>query len=90
MDTTEHRAVRRPWGQPCLAQRPAPRLGGGLRVEFTIRTDGSVEGVYVTENTVSPMVGECVVTIIDALHFTPGPTGGSVRFRFPFVFAPGG
>ena len=31
-----------------------------------------------------------VVGVIGRLRFSPGPTGGSVRYRFPFVFEPGG
>lgn len=65
-------------------------LRGEIRVEFTIWTDGSVEGVTLSENTLSPTVGDCVASLIDGLHFTPGPIGGSVRYRFPFRFEPGG
>ena len=61
-----------------------------LRIEFAIMPDGEVVAVTATENTVSPGVGECVLAVIDALTFSPGPTGGFVRYRFPFVFVPGG
>ncbi|MBK7778185.1 MAG: AgmX/PglI C-terminal domain-containing protein [Sandaracinaceae bacterium] len=67
-----------------------PTLRGAVRVEFTIQTSGAVSGTTATENTVSPAVGSCVVGIIGRLRFSPGPTGGSVRYRFPFVFEPGG
>jgi outer membrane biosynthesis protein TonB len=71
-----------------LAQNPT--LRGGLRIEFTIMSDGSVAHTQATENTISPTVGACVVEVIASLRFTPGPTGGSVRYRFPFLFEPGG
>lgn len=67
-----------------------PTLRGAVRVEFTIQTSGAVSGTAATENTVSPAVGSCVVGVIGRLRFSPGPTGGSVRYRFPFVFEPGG
>lgn len=66
-----------------------PRLRGAIRVEFTITMDGRVTGTTATENTVSPALGECVVALISSMYFSPGPSGGSVRYRFPFVFEPG-
>ena len=66
-----------------------PTLRGTVRVEFTIMPDGQVVAVNATENSVSPVVGECVVEVLDALTFSPGPVGGSVRYRFPFVFEHG-
>ncbi|MCB9661727.1 MAG: AgmX/PglI C-terminal domain-containing protein [Polyangiales bacterium] len=67
-----------------------PTLRGTVRVEFTIQTSGAVSGATATENSVSPAVGSCVTGVIGRLRFSPGPTGGSVRYRFPFVFEPGG
>lgn len=65
-------------------------LRGTIRIEFVIMPDGEVVAVTATENTVSPGVGECVVAVIDSIRISPGPTGGYVRFRFPFTFEPGG
>lgn len=67
-----------------------PHLRGAIRVEFTLTQDGWIVGTTVTENTVAPAVGECVIAVISSMHFSPGPIGGSVRYRFPFVFEPGG
>lgn len=64
----------------------SPALRGALNVEFTIEPSGSVTGVNVSENSVSPSVGRCVAAAIARLQFHPGPTGGSVRYRYSFVF----
>jgi hypothetical protein len=34
----------------------------------------------------SDTVARCIETRVRGFRFTPGPTGGSVQFRFPFVF----
>lgn len=64
-------------------------LAGTLRVLFTVQRDGSVVDVVAQENELSPGVASCVVAIIDALHFSPGPRCGPATFLFPFIFAPG-
>lgn len=64
-----------------------PDLQGRVVVQLTIEESGSVTGVHTTENTMaSDEVARCVESRIRAFRFTPGPTGGSVDFSFPFVF----
>lgn len=65
-----------------------PRLGGRVRVSFTVLVDGSVTGARAVENTASPALAACTVAMVSALHFDPGPELGSVAFTCPFVFAP--
>jgi hypothetical protein len=50
-----------------------------------------VEGVRIVEDTLTPpraALGACVVRVVDAFEFHPGPSGGSVSYTFPFVFEP--
>jgi hypothetical protein len=52
---------------------------------------GEVEGVRIVEDTLTPpraALGACVVRVVDAFEFHPGPSGGSVSYTFPFVFEP--
>jgi TonB family protein len=66
-----------------------PTLGGELRIEFTILTDGSVVNLRASVNTISSVVEACVIDVLASMRFSPRPTGGSVRYRFPFLFDPG-
>lgn len=64
-----------------------PSLRGRLEVAMTIEESGSVSRVRTVENGLgSDVVARCVENRIRAFRFSPGPTGGSVEFRFPFVF----
>lgn len=66
-----------------------------MLTEFTIRTDGSLEGVRASESSLSPagpyatQVADCIVSVVRTIRFDPGPEGGSVTYSYPFVFAPG-
>ena len=69
--------------------RRNPTLAGKVTVTFTIEQRGNVSGAKATENTTgSPAVAECVTRTISRFRFNPGPEGGSVTFRYPFVFQP--
>lgn len=69
--------------------RRNPTLSGKVTVEFTIEERGNVTGTRASENTTgSPAVAACVVSTVNRFRFNPGPEGGSVRFSYPFVFAP--
>lgn len=69
--------------------RKNPSLAGKVQVEFTIQQRGNVTGAKATQNTTgSPAVAECVTRTISRFRFNPGPEGGSVTFRYPFVFQP--
>ncbi len=69
--------------------RRNPTLAGKVTVQFTIVERGTVSAARASENTTgSPAVANCVVRTVRRFRFNPGPDGGSVQFRYPFVFAP--
>ena len=69
--------------------RKNPGLAGKVTVTFTIEQRGNVTGAKASENTTgSPAVAACVTRTISRFRFNPGPEGGSVTFRYPFVFQP--
>jgi TonB family protein len=69
--------------------RKNPSLAGKVTVTFTIQQRGNVTDAKATENTTgSPGIAECVTRTIGRFRFSPGPEGGSVTFRYPFVFQP--
>ena len=69
--------------------RKNPSLSGKVTVTFTIQERGNVTGAKASENTTgSPAVADCVTRTISRFRFNPGPDGGSVTFRYPFVFQP--
>jgi TonB family protein len=69
--------------------RKNPSLSGKVTVTFTIQERGNVTDAKASENTTgSPAVADCVTRTISRFRFNPGPDGGSVTFRYPFVFQP--
>ena len=69
--------------------RTNPSLSGKVTVTFTIQERGNVTDAKASENTTgSPGVADCVTRTISRFRFNPGPDGGSVTFRYPFVFQP--
>lgn len=71
------------------ALRKDPGLAGKVTVTFTIQQRGNVTDARATENTTgSAAVADCVTRTIRRFRFNPGPEGGSVTFRYPFVFQP--
>ncbi|MGB3049371.1 MAG: AgmX/PglI C-terminal domain-containing protein [Polyangiales bacterium] len=69
--------------------RKNPTLSGKVTVTFTIQERGNVTNAQASENTTgSPAVADCVMRTISRFRFNPGPDGGSVTFRYPFVFQP--
>ncbi len=69
--------------------RKNPSLAGKVTVTFTIQERGNVTGAKASENTTgSAAVADCVTRTISRFRFNPGPEGGSVTFRYPFVFQP--
>lgn len=64
-----------------------PTLRGRIEIQMTIEENGSVSHVRTVDNGMgSDTVARCIETRVRGFRFTPGPTGGSVDFRFPFVF----
>lgn len=77
--------------QICYEQqlRRNPGLQGKVTVEFTIEMSGTVSKATATSNTTNdPAVASCVVNTVKRFRFNPGPSGGSVTYSYPFVFAP--
>ena len=69
--------------------RKNPSLAGKVTVTFTIQERGNVTDARASENTTgSASVADCVTRTISRFRFNPGPSGGSVTFRYPFVFQP--
>jgi TonB family protein len=71
------------------ALRYEPELSGKVSVRFAVLRKGHVQGLEVVENTTgSPNVERCVARIVEAIRFPSRRSGKSLRFTFPFVFAP--
>jgi len=71
------------------ALRYAPALAGKVSVRFAVVRNGDVKGVEVIENTTgNDHVERCVARVVGAIRFPRRRTGKSLRFTFPFVFAP--
>lgn len=71
------------------ALRYAPELAGKVSVRFAVVRTGYVKGVHVIENTTgNDTVERCVARVVSAIRFPRRRTGKSLRFTFPFVFAP--
>lgn len=69
--------------------RNSPSLSGKVTVQFTIQESGTVSGASASENTTgSGALASCVTGAVGRLRFNPGPVGGSVQYRYPFVFSP--
>lgn len=69
--------------------RQNPSLAGKVTVQFTIEQRGNVTGAKTVQNTTgSSSVGNCVTKTVARFRFNPGPDGGSVTFKYPFIFAP--
>ncbi len=72
------------------ALRYEPELAGKVSVRFAVVRRGYVKGVHIIENTMgNEQVGRCVTRVVRAIRFPTRRTGKSLRFTFPFVFAPG-
>lgn len=73
------------------ALRYEPELAGKVSVRFAVLRKGQVKGVKVVENTTgNDTVERCVTRVVSAIRFPSRRTGKSLRFTFPFVFAPQG
>jgi hypothetical protein len=71
------------------ALRYEPELAGKVSVRFAVVRKGYVKGVQVLENTTgNDNVERCVSRVVSAIRFPSRRTGKSLRFTFPFVFAP--
>lgn len=71
------------------ALRYEPELSGKVSVRFAVVRKGYVKGVHITENTLdNDQVERCVTRVVRAIRFPSRRSGKSLRFTFPFVFAP--
>jgi hypothetical protein len=87
------RALRRQLGRirGCYEQalRHDPSVAGKVAVAFTLEQSGTVSHVRIDEDTTrSASLRACVIATISSLRLERGPQGGSVDFRYPFVFEP--
>lgn len=70
-------------------RRYEPELAGKVSVRFAVVRTGYVKGVHVVENTTgNDRVERCVARVVSALRFPRRREGKSLRFTFPFIFAP--
>jgi hypothetical protein len=66
-----------------------PGLAGKVVMEFQIEESGRVSRAEAIENTTgSESIAACIGGELLLLRFDPGPEGGSVVFKYPFVFKP--
>jgi len=71
------------------ALRDEPELAGKVSVRFSVLRKGQVHSVQVLENTTgNRTVERCVARILGSIRFPSRRSGKSLRFTFPFVFAP--
>lgn len=71
------------------ALRTAPTVHGRVSIEITITTSGAVTNAHVIEDGAGNAgLNACVVGVLSRFRFSPGPTGGSVTYTFPFDFQP--
>ncbi len=71
------------------ALRYEPELAGKVSVRFAVMRAGHVESVQILENTTgNDQVERCVTRVVSGIRFPRRRTGKSLRFTFPFVFAP--
>lgn len=71
------------------ALRYEPELAGKVSVRFAIVRSGYVKAMRVIENTTgNDHVERCVARVLGGIRFPRRRTGKSLRFTFPFVFAP--
>jgi TonB family protein len=71
------------------ALRYEPELAGKVKVRFAVVRMGHVKGLQVVENTTGHSgVERCVARVVSAIRFPSRRKGKSLRFTFPFVFAP--
>ena len=71
------------------ALRDEPQLAGKVSIRFAVVRAGYVKGVQVVENTTgNEKVERCVTRVLSAIRFPSRRTGKSLRFTFPFIFAP--
>lgn len=66
-----------------------PTLAGRVEVSLTVEESGTLSHLRVVENgTGSDAVARCLTSALSNVRVSPAPVGGTVAFRFPFVFAP--
>ena len=86
------RIVRQQFGRFRLcyegALRANPTLAGTVTTTFTIRSDGSTEGVSTSTDLIDKNVAPCIAKVFALLSY-PQPEGGVVKVSYPLLFSPG-
>ena len=70
------------------ALRANPTLEGKVTTTFTIRSDGSTEGVSTSTDLIDKNVAPCIAKVFALLSY-PQPEGGVVKVSYPLLFSPG-
>lgn len=86
------RIVRQHFGRFRLCYEKAlsanPTLAGKVTTSFTIRTDGSTEGVSTNSDLADKDFATCIGKVFAILSY-PQPEGGVVKVSYPISFSPG-
>jgi TonB family protein len=61
-------------------------IAGVIKVSFVIETSGEVANAKISQNTVHPAVGRCVLSRIKSLRFPKRENGPPMTINYPFRF----
>ncbi len=65
-----------------------PTLAGRVDVELEVHPAGNTSARITSDGVGSRGLAECITRTASSIRFPEGPAGGSVRYSFPFLFAP--
>lgn len=65
-----------------------PTLEGRVDVELEVHPAGNTSARVTRDGVGSRGLAECITSVTSSIRFPEGPEGGSVRYSFPFLFAP--
>ncbi len=65
-----------------------PTLEGRVDVELEVHPAGNTSARVTNDGVGSRRLAECITGAASSIRFPEGPDGGSVRYSFPFLFAP--
>ena len=65
-----------------------PTLEGRIDVELEVHPAGNTSARVTADGVGSRPLAECITRAASGIRFADGPEGGSVRYSFPFLFAP--
>jgi len=65
-----------------------PTLAGRVDVQLEVHPAGNTSARITSDGVGSRGLVECITRSASSIRFAEGPEGGSVRYSFPFLFAP--